>query len=542
MSGPPHAGDRQPPSRAAAALGDPAPTACPERTAGPARTPDPAQASSPKQVPALVPVSTIDPALDPAEGFASVPTHTPALPRAAAQADASTSVPSRAIAPAASATTITSTDADGTHHAVRAPDVDRLRRLLGTPELGWLLQRTRRRLEHGQPLDTSVSRTGPSEAERAAVARLLGRPLRPGRSLSVPLPAVDEVLRRSGAAPGGLTEAVVLLTGPVTDRHNALTIEIRAWDNAFAPLRAATAAHRAAQALTPWCEQLRTAGLVRRLAGGSVRSAASILADLARVVAALPADPPRSLAAFGAEQCGDAHALDDDRPLSTLARRAVQAITGAPDGVGAQWRRDTWASAGLLRDELSSQVLALGLPGDTTTATGRALGALREAGQPAVLTLRQLVRDTPRPGPAGNAYVCENPAVVEAAADRLGSGCPTLICLRGRPSAAAVHLLRLLHNAGWILRYHGDFDWGGVRIAAGLLPHVPWSPWRYTAAEYQAACVAHPATTPLTGPPAATPWDPALHHVLIAEGQRIEEELLLDTLLADLADGRADIV
>lgn len=486
MSGPPPAGDGQPPSRAAAALSDPAPTGCPERAAGPAQSPDPAQASSPTQVPARVPVSTLGP--------------------------------------------------------VRAPDVDRLRRLLGTPELEWLLQRTRRRLEHGQSLDTSVSRTEPSEAERVGVARLLGRPLRPGRSLSVPLTAVDEVLRRSGAAPGGLAEAVVLLTGPVTDRHDALAIEIRAWDNAFAPLLAVTAAHRATQTLTPWCEQLRTTGLVRRLAGGSPRSAASILADLARVVAALPADPPRSLAAFGAEQCGDAHALDDDRPLSTLARRAVQAITGAPDGIGAQWRRDTWASAGLLRDELSSQVLALGLPGDTATATGRALGALREAGQPAVLTLRQLVRDTPRPGPGGIAYVCENPAVVEAAADRLGSGCPTLICLRGRPSAAAVHLLRLLHDAGWTLRYHGDFDWGGIRIAAGLLPHVPWSPWRYTAAEYQAACVAHPATTPLTGPPAATSWDPPLHHALIAEGRRVEEELLLDTLLADLADGRARVL
>ncbi|MEV7466999.1 DUF2399 domain-containing protein [Streptomyces kronopolitis] len=37
------------------------------------------------------------------------------------------------------------------------------------------------------------------------------------------------------------------------------------------------------------------------------------------------------------------------------------------------------------------------------------------------------------------------------------------------------------------MRYHGDFDWGGLRIAAALLRRVPWSPWRYTAAHYRAA-------------------------------------------------------
>ena len=41
-------------------------------------------------------------------------------------------------------------------------------------------------------------------------------------------------------------------------------------------------------------------------------------------------------------------------------------------------------------ERLSSLVLCLGLPGDTRTALGRTLASCREAGQPAVLTLRQL--------------------------------------------------------------------------------------------------------------------------------------------------------
>ncbi|WP_035800047.1 DUF2399 domain-containing protein [Kitasatospora mediocidica] len=46
------------------------------------------------------------------------------------------------------------------------------------------------------------------------------------------------------------------------------------------------------------------------------------------------------------------------------------------------------------------------------------------AGQLAVLTLRQLFRDAPRPPGGGTAYVCENAAVLLAAADHLGSEAP----------------------------------------------------------------------------------------------------------------------
>ncbi|WTG38324.1 DUF2399 domain-containing protein [Streptomyces anulatus] len=50
--------------------------------------------------------------------------------------------------------------------------------------------------------------------------------------------------------------------------------------------------------------------------------------------------------------------------------------------------------------------------------------------------------------------------------------------------------------------YHGDFDWGGLRIAIALLRRVPWRPWRYTAAHYRAAALARPDGPPLAGQPA----------------------------------------
>ncbi|MEV6722564.1 DUF2399 domain-containing protein [Streptomyces xanthochromogenes] len=84
-------------------------------------------------------------------------------------------------------------------------------------------------------------------------------------------------------------------------------------------------------------------------------------------------------------------------------------------------------------------------------------------------------------------------------------------------------------------RYHGDFDWGGLRIATTLHQHVPWQPWRYTAEEYRAAvAAAGSAPLPLTGISALSPWDPDLATALAEHGVRIDEEAVLDSLLADL--------
>ncbi|HMG30572.1 MAG TPA: TIGR02679 family protein [Jiangellaceae bacterium] len=213
----------------------------------------------------------------------------------------------------------------------------------------------------------------------------------------------------------------------------------------------------------------------------------------------------------------------------------MESLRDLPAGAGAEWRREVWASVGLLRDELSTSVLTLGLPGDAVSATGRALGAWREAGQPVVLTLRQLVRDPPSVRLAGvTVSVCEGPVVVSAAADELGSVCRPLVCTSGQPGSAAVHMLRLLSASGGRLRYHGDFDWGGVRIAAGLFGRFTTTPWRYDTVAYRAAVTAGLGRE-MTGRPADTRWDPLLAAAMRAHNVRIDEELVLDDLVGDLA-------
>jgi uncharacterized protein (TIGR02679 family) len=75
--------------------------------------------------------------------------------------------------------------------------------------------------------------------------------------------------------------------------------------------------------------------------------------------------------------------------------------------------------------------------------------------------------------------MCENPVVVAAAADELGARCQPLVCVGGQPSAAMWRLLELLAAGGARFDYHGDFDWGGARIARTVLQRVDWQPWRY---------------------------------------------------------------
>lgn len=402
-------------------------------------------------------------------------------------------------------------------------DVDRLRRLLGDPGLSWLVDRARRRLERGRPLTGPVSLSAPTPSQRASAERLLGRSPGAGHSLSVRLDEVDAVLRRSGISPDGLATAVAVLTGPVVPLGPARQAEDRAWQEAYAPIDALA---DQVPALAAWAVRLRGDGLVRRLAG-TPAAAHALLSQVAVALRALPADPPVSLPAFSARVLGGAHALDDGAPLATFTLAGIRALTGFSDGTGAEWRREAWASAGLLRDELSSTVLTLNLRGTP------ALDWMADAGEPSVLTLRQLIRCPPALA-APTVRICENPAVLAAAADAHGTRSAPLVCLQGQPSAAALTLLRHLHEGGATLHYHGDFDWGGLRIASALLRRVPWRPWRYTATDYRSAAAASPGGPPLTGLRAEAPWDPDLPQALVELGVRVEEETVLDTLLTDL--------
>ena len=413
-------------------------------------------------------------------------------------------------------------------------DLERLTRLLGDPDLAWVLDRVRRRIELGQPMHGTIAQRSATPGQRDAVAQLFGRASRAARGLTVSLDELDELLRRSEVHDGGLADAVVTLTGPVTVRAERIAAEELAWAEAYKRIEAAVGGRAE---LAAWIDRIRASGVVKRLAGGSPAAGRKLLDALASVVVALPASGGESLSAFAARVTGRAHALDDGAPLGTLALGAARAIAGlqapAPEESAAEARREAWATVGVLCDELSSVVLAVGLPGDASV-TGRLLAAAGATGEPLWLTLRLLVRAPPQWHGIDTVLIVENPSVVALAADTLGARCPPIVCTNGQPRAAAMVLLRSLAVTGTRLRHHGDFDWGGLTIGNVLHRRLPVEPWRYDREAYLRAVAMHPHAAPLTGSPTSASWDSGLADSMREAGRRIEEELVATDLLETL--------
>ncbi len=104
---------------------------------------------------------------------------------------------------------------------------------------------------------------------------------------------------------------------------------------------------------------------------------------------------------------------------------------------------------------------------------------------------------------------------------RFAASCPPLVCTAGWPSGAAIMLLRRLAASGAHLRYHGDFDGGGLRIAAHVMARTGAEPWRMATADYLAAVspqetgspmpavIDGPASIPAVGPVTAARPGPA---------------------------------
>jgi uncharacterized protein (TIGR02679 family) len=129
--------------------------------------------------------------------------------------------------------------------------------------------------------------------------------------------------------------------------------------------------------------------------------------------------------------------------------------------------------------------------------------------------------------------VCENPTVLAAAADRLGSRSIPMVCIEGKPRTPAARLLRSLTATGAQLRYHGDFDWEGIRIANFMMRRLGVIPWRMDRVDYEAAS---DTGIPLSGTKVTADWDPGLAPRMSALGKTVHEEAVLDSLFSELSE------
>jgi uncharacterized protein (TIGR02679 family) len=416
------------------------------------------------------------------------------------------------------------------------PEADpRLQRLLGHDELKRLRARLRRRFEQAAPSGTEpVFRiAGLTSQEHAALASLMGYPPIFSNSLLIDLRHADATLQAAGIAPS-LKAALEQLDGPIIHLATARAQTEMAWSSVIRRC--------ANQRVVDYLAAPRALGLLKRLADGDPALASQLIEQVAEVLGHLPANGV-TRAQLAANILGDAHALDDNRPVATLVlaiwRQAMTVMRPEPGGTELaaedddlhavsqdETARYVWARAGVLVNELSRPVLILNLPEAPDEISG----------EPAYLSLRALLRRPGRWKVAGRRmYICENPNLVAIAADRLGESCPPLICTDGFPAAAQKTLLMQLAGAGARLYYHGDFDWPGLQIGNFVMRQYGAQPWHFSATDYLSAVpkAARPGRV-LAGDEVVAIWDQGLADVMRQHRLAIDEEAVAASLLRDL--------
>jgi uncharacterized protein (TIGR02679 family) len=412
----------------------------------------------------------------------------------------------------------------------------RVRRLLGGPEYRKLLAAARARLEEVGEEARSFTLANLDEAERAAVAGLLGLAQVPSGPVPISLADLDAAI--SGSAAGvSLREALVILGGPLRDRRaersQAAVAVLGRWEGARQRLEATGRLE-----LIPWLDGLRASGAVARAARGGDAGGPALLEQAITAALRLPSSGVL-LQVLAAEVTGDPHALDAGQPLSSLFLRAAATVAGWPSvPTAAAGRRALLREVGIDRDPLSSDVLVLGLRPEGSSRLARHLRESAEDGEPRRITLRELGGASLEVAPGTLVYVCENPAVVAAAATGLGRRSAALVCLEGVPSTAASQLLQALHQYGAQLRVRADFDWAGLRIAGRVLARTAALPWRFGLADYEGALAAGKEGPALEGAPVPAAWAQGLTEALVRTGRSVPEELLVGALLEDLDRAR----
>ncbi|MFD0398276.1 TIGR02679 family protein [Kitasatospora sp. NPDC127121] len=400
---------------------------------------------------------------------------------------------------------------------------------LDLPELRPLWSAVHGRLSTGRPV--SRVRSGPlDEAGREALADLLGLDRLPGAEPTIPLAGLDSAVLDACGRP--VRDVVTAILGPIHDRaaerHHRTGQREALW--------AWLAGHEVVTvqpALLDWVGHLRAGGLV----DGSPERTRGLIAAALTVLAAFPAggEPLPVLAARLLD--GDSHALDDGTRLSSLVLRALAVLYGTDMPETAEGRRALWSRAGVADDELSATVLAVGLRPGGEGPVAEISRICAGAGHPVSLTLAQLRSPGEFTGPTGPVHITENPSVLALSLRRFGPHCPPLVCTSGWPNTAVIHLLRRRADDGASLRYHGDFDGEGIRIAAHVLAKTGAVPWRMAADDYRAA-VSRVPLGPDPGRLTPAPWDRTLVDSMAELRTAVVEEVVADLLLDDLADHR----
>jgi uncharacterized protein (TIGR02679 family) len=228
-------------------------------------------------------------------------------------------------------------------------DIDPLALRFQRPDLRRVQERLVARLRRGLPLSGRLRLTYPDEAERRAIAALIGGSSGSGRSLSIDLDALSTIATGDGRF-ASLQQLVEAAHGePIENQLAQRTADHDAW----AALWSKTLDRcRHSESLRQWVSSLKSHGSIRRRTGRDVGRAERLLHDVFAVLERLPIEPPESLAQLAAEVFGDSHALDATTDRGRLVARGAAALVGRERPRTTAEIRAAWSNVGVVLDEL----------------------------------------------------------------------------------------------------------------------------------------------------------------------------------------------
>ncbi|WP_003540483.1 TIGR02679 family protein [Desulfotomaculum nigrificans] len=402
-----------------------------------------------------------------------------------------------------------------------------------------LFSLARKKIQSLNGLRGAVTLDNLSPVDQDLISGFLGKNCLGRTRLKIPLLEIDEVLKNSPLEMGLYPFLELYFNERIlTNQEISATREHR-WAQFFAQLQE--------QAQTPvtqdWLAQLwqgtgsgyRTLLALYQDNPQAALDEASICVKALDYLATHPGENLR-IPVFAAKLTGDPHALDLENSLGRLLYYGLLHFLDKPEtDYTAEGKRTLFREAGLLDDDVSSNVLVAGLRVCQDDPRFTIFDVANATGSPLILPLRFLAMPT-RWQPGQKVYMTENPAVFSTVLDVYpATSLPPIICGSGQPSVAALTLLDQLVQAGCIIYYSGDFDLKGLEIAIRLAQRYKqnFRPWCYDNETYLGVPRGKPAAANQINNlrKLDVPWDKQLVHRMLERKLFVYQESFIDKLI-----------
>lgn len=222
-----------------------------------------------------------------------------------------------------------------------------------------------------------------------------------------------------------------------------------------------------------------------RAAGGTLEEAKRLFILGVQILNRLPLTEPMYLPVFAAALTGDPHAFDNGQSDGGFLSLLVRWLCHEAPMNNVLEKQQAYLRVGLLLDDLSNYVMALGLRAWKRNGQEHpGMAGFFTEKEPIQLPLADIIRWQKVRCPNDRLYMVENPSVYAVLCTNW-QGKQALVCGGGQPSLSVYELLDLL-VAGTEVWYAGDLDPEGLQIAERLARYYdgPFHYWHMSVEDY----------------------------------------------------------